>query len=116
MIIFVHGRGYIENGQEYGERSHPCPHGKHEGNEPCAGYWWDDIEGGEEVAGRVVRRNTPSGAYEGRARPEGVEPQYRPAFVAKFPLHRLEVVRGGNADQNFEKVQAARLPSALVSS
>jgi len=125
MIAIVHERGHIENVDEY-ERfggneywKGPCPLNKSEHLDEgyggmCAGYWWTDIADRKVEEGMI---QMPSFSYRAVERPAGVEPEYKPAIVAIFPMSRLAVVRddeGGLHEDAFGKAQKAGLPVALV--
>ncbi len=113
-ILCVHRRAWISNPEDYRPRvrerirtdpaSYFCPkklrehvHGTKD--VPCAGLWWEDITGGEEVPlvdetgdPRLVSRRMPSFEYQGLRAAEDVTPSYRPAIFASFPMSRIVVV------------------------
>lgn len=87
----------------------------------CCGYWWEDVEGGqdpeeldeEKLADRHVIRTMPSFCYSASAPPKG-ERSYRPGFFAAFPLTRLVVVKGNGHERGLEKIRRAGIPSREV--
>lgn len=127
MLVLLHPRAMIRNWREYAfwepEGARACPqlvgflhcgrppkadHHATPQTEFCGRFWYQDIEGGEPVVGRAVNRVVPSGEYRGFSRPEGVFPQYELAAFARFPIHRIEMVRKrGGADAEYEEALAA---------
>jgi hypothetical protein len=108
QIAFLHARAAVENPETYWSRITKtyCPientvhvgDGYRKAGGPCAGFWWDDIEGGApleaENGQRIVRRSMPSFAYLARSRPPGADPVYQPALFMLIPgAPRLVYVR-----------------------
>lgn len=120
-ILQIHPRAYISNAQEYRPRleeplasRYSCPkkiEHHHTGEASfCLGVCWEDVEGGRDHPGggeRRVLREMPSFAYEALRRPEGIEPGYRPAIFASFPISRIVVIRG-DADEHEPALKAAK--------
>lgn len=86
----------------------------------CARLHWDDLPGGTPAPlfrpgapdtphPRVVQRTMPAFVYRGRVPPDGVQPQYRPAAIASFPLARLVVVKDdqGAHTETMERLRGA---------
>jgi hypothetical protein len=93
----------------------------------CAGVWWEDVAGGERLThyqdpagnvipvdpgSRMVVRAMPSFSYSAVCRPDGVEPAYKPAYFASFPMTRLVVIRAadGSHESTAEKAAQAEIP------
>jgi hypothetical protein len=115
--ILVHARAWVENCAEY--RKWICPqriphHAPGEDFQGCcAGVWWRDIEQ-RSFEGKLILREMPSFSYWGYSRPEGIEPEYRPAFFASFPISRIAVVQGEGAEEAKEAASTANLPVVEV--
>jgi len=57
----------------------------------------------------------PGFSYEARRAPDGVEGQYRQAFFASFPIHRLAVVQGSpKTATSVQAAQKSKLPVVEV--
>jgi hypothetical protein len=119
-ILLVHDRAYVEDGYYCNGE---CPKQGKDYHDPfydgvCAGFWWNDIEGGEDVEGApigTVKRTMPSFTYTGGRRPElAPRPTYRAAFFASFPASQLVVVKGEQSAQRLQRVAAAGIPAAEV--
>lgn len=128
-LLLVHGKGWIDNFQEYDVEDSPfeCPTGKHAPGdlvEMCVGLWWHDLLNGQELgpiyrshfddSQRVVEVKLPSLSYVGRRRPDGVTPEYSPAFIASFPCSRIVVVDGDKAEDKLKTIEVSSLPVAIV--
>lgn len=115
-ILLVHARAGIENWREYPERIHPCPRGNHKTTEFCAGLWWEDVEGTHDMEpDGLATRDMPSFSYQARTRPPDVPPDYEPMFFASFPISRLVVVNGENAEKIAAAIQkSTKLEVAVV--
>lgn len=116
-LLTIHARARIENAKEYRpvleDAKHPCPKRNplHEdGGDPvCIGLCWQDVEGGEgPEATRAVKRKMPSFTYTALRRPEGVEPEYRAAVFASWPLSRIAVVKDPLGNRHEALRQKAR--------
>ncbi len=99
-------------------RAWRCPTGKHRGGEGCAGVWWEDVTGGEPVAGppRAVVRTVGSTRYHAYGRPLDWQPAARPAVVAVLPLSRIAVIAdpvSGRHEAALAAASAAGLPVIL---
>jgi hypothetical protein len=137
-IILLHSRAYVEpasfkgfadswNYREQEMEGHPrprCPkcieaHDQEEAPALCAGFFWQDIEGGAPVEGqpnpRLVEVSMPSFSYHAYARPDGHVPDYRPAAFASFPISRLVGIRDTAAvDEDTRRVLSkSTLPTEL---
>lgn len=128
-LLLVHRRGFIRNWRDYRPqlagadrllRTYACPTGNPDHatahgtlTDCCAGVWWDDITGGVVPQGRAAGdrttvREMPWGTYTGRERPEGVEPQYETAIVARVPLGAVAVIQdtqGNTHQQTMQRLQ-----------
>lgn len=98
-LLLVHDRAWVENCADFAPWR--CPkhlehHAFDQSPPMCAGVWWEDVRDVNALAPgiRHVRRQMPGFDYEARRVPDGVEGQYRQAFFASFPIHRLAVVKG----------------------
>jgi len=144
-IILAHSRAWVENIGDYRRvalaetdairtlvwncpktiKAHAdlvgCP------DEPCAGVWWQDVEGWEAKEERTawgadgpyprgVVRKMPSFSYFAFQRPEGFAPEYKLAFFASFPMTRLVVVEAedGSHEETYARMQTCGLPTAVV--
>lgn len=114
-LLLVHSRAYIANHTEY-QQVGPCPRNNdHADGSPCCGLWWEDVRDGEPSGeGREVIRKLPSAAYRALSTPDNVQPDYRPGFIASFPISRLVVVAGERTAEQLQKIQKAALPTAVV--
>jgi hypothetical protein len=108
-LVFLHARAAVENPDTFWSRISKtyCPienavhmgEGYRKAGGPCAGFWWDDVEGGEPIesenGARIVRRRMPSFTYLARSRPIGADPIYTPAMFMLAPSSagRLVYVR-----------------------
>lgn len=130
-ILVVHARAVIMNHAAYRPSDgapYECPsdvpeiHRRHvPGNLMCAGLWWEDVDGGEALAGedaRRVLRSLPSLAYHARRPPDGVLGAYQPGIFGSFPLTNLVVVRHAQfpkLEQNaMARAEQAHVPVDLV--
>lgn len=142
-LLLIHPRAWIDNWTAYRPKrnlvgwtpgpyhcpGYPNPFEPHtHGKEidgfpgPCAGIWWEDVSGGEPLQGfadpRIVNRIIPICQYQARRAPDNVVPQYREAFFASFPIHRLDVVADQSSAKAHElalvKATAAKLDVELV--
>lgn len=119
----VHRRGLIGNYEEMrlyfpnGKREANCPsltHGASEG--PCAGLWWEDVQGGEESPrdkwrwSRPVERAMPSFKYVANRAPDGFVPRYTPAILGAFPLTRIVVVHGADSKEKLSRISSILSP------
>jgi hypothetical protein len=138
-LILVHARGYIENFEDYYVRIEAamgsdlyqdfwhCPRCRTEHvnlgrpDAMCAGLWYVDLVEGIEEVGReragfsgfpTVQRTMTHASYYGAARPDGLVPEYRPAFIASLPISRLVVIE--SEDGSHEQTLAAARRSALA--
>lgn len=68
-----------------------------------------------EPDSRIVKRSMPSFTYYARRAPESVQPAYRPAIFASFPITRLVAVQGGNHDENRAKAERVQPGLPVVS-
>lgn len=117
-----------------------CPSGVEEhrtaSDRPCLWATYEAIEGGEEVdpavigllahgadfgftgedAYRVVRRKMPAFSYMAMMSPEGFDPEWSAGIFGSFPISRLVVVNGGNADEAMGTIRESgtSLPVAAV--
>lgn len=140
-VILAHARAHVANFTQYADawanvRYQRCPKERQDHNLPdapdmCLGVAWQDIEGGTPllpspeaalssgegpgVGARVVKRTMPSFNYIAAARPEGLTPQYAPAFFASFPISRIAVVRGQSNEHQtgYQSASASTLPVDL---
>lgn len=90
----------------------------------CIGLWWEDLDPStvmvpddfdcddENFIGCM--RTIGDTLYIGKPTPEYVTPQYQLAFFAILPISRLVVVKGDNAEENYEKAAEAHIEVALV--
>jgi len=132
-IILLHSRAFIENFKEYYKAEEGdvkgCPkdisaHQHEEQEECCARLWWQDITGGEcdsflpdETPTRSVKRTMPSFEYNGLSKPEDVEPDYKVAIFASFPVTNIAVVRDPQEETHkaaIDLLSGSRLPVELV--
>lgn len=122
-IIMLHRSAHIENAAQHNrERECPCdrrPHLAKPYEEMCAGLWWEDVQGGEPTsdAGREVTRVMPSFSYTAMTRPGGIDPKYKLAAFANFPIFGIEVIDdpdGGKHEKALENAKRAALNVNLV--
>lgn len=97
---------------DHAPSAQPAPH--------CAALWWEDVQGGEAVAGsadpRLLRRSLPSFRYDARRAPDGAAGRTTPAIFASFPLSRLVVIgdpEGNSHTAALERASQAQLPVEL---
>ena len=97
---------------DHAPSAQPAPH--------CAALWWEDVQGGEAVAGsndpRLLRRSLPSFRYDARRAPDGAAGRTTPAIFASFPLSRLVVIddpEGNTHAAALERAGLAQLPVEL---
>lgn len=122
-IILVHARAWIDNASEYfaarapGEWSCPKCAPEHLDSERppamCASLFDEDLEGHAEGGARDRIRTVGDVTYRGRVRPEGVEPRYRHAIFASFPVTSIAVIRdprGSTHEAPLERARLAALP------
>lgn len=104
----------------------PVPWPEHKGSVAvndspmCARLWRECVTGGEDGEmmfhklppnERNVVRTVGDTCYEARRCPDQVSLSYTPAIFASFPIHRLDVVRGGKKhDATVSKARKAGLP------
>lgn len=86
--------------------------------EPCIRLWYQDLTEGEADTEnpRHVVRKMPSFEYKGLTRPEGVEPEYKVAIFASFPIHNLAVINdpeGQTHNRSLSLAEEARIPVNL---
>lgn len=118
-LVLIHDRAYIENFDAYGV-GWTCPKQKEShadlGPDFCFGGCWEDLEQGTPVVPGLleVRREMPSFEYFARLRPEGVVPEYSPAFFASFPCSRIAVVAGDQSTERLARARKAQLPVSEV--
>jgi hypothetical protein len=137
-IILLHARAHVdaESFRKFSDswvyreevrEGHPrprCPKGigEHDQDDTpacCAGFFWQDVEGGSPVEGqtdpRLVEVTMPSFTYQAYARPEGLVPNYTVAAFASFPIGRLVGIRDSEAvdESNMELLGKSSLPTAL---
>jgi hypothetical protein len=142
-ILLLHSHAYIFNYDKYREVEpdkdnleglvpYPtCPKNLSEHKRPdmktmCARLWYQDVVGGEPVEtqgkendarSRCVTRKMPSFEYHALVKPENVDPEYRVAIFASFPITNLAVVKdneGGTHNRSLMLAEQARIPVALV--
>lgn len=78
---------------------------------PCAALHWESVPGVTEWSGgRVVTRVLPSFRYVAAMPPKDVFPKFAPAVVAWFPLTRIAVINGPNADAAYDAATRSSLP------
>lgn len=133
--MLVHSRAHIENHAAYYTdtvtndrvkcpKNLPLHHANPTTGQPpdqmCAGLWWEDVEGGEGPwdanDSRSVQRAMPSFTYNARKRPDGVEPVYKLAIFASFPIANIAVIRdpkGGTHELAEHLASQAKLPLTL---
>lgn len=141
-ILLVHSRAWIDNFLAYYETENDCgsldcdecpKHLKHHENvkpngkprfhplEPCIRLWYQDLTDAEadcecEKNPRAVVRKMPSFEYKGLCRPENVEPEYKVAIFASFPIHNLAVINdpdGATHNRALKLAEEARIPVNL---
>ena len=124
-LVLLHARAHIDNWRAYKDEEVDCPksiegHQCGVEKEMCIKFWWQDVEGGEKdnmFDMRHVRRAMPSFDYFARAKPEKVEPRYKVAIFASFPIHRLGVIKDPQAKKHDTSMAAAKnstLPVELL--
>jgi hypothetical protein len=143
-ILLLHARAHIENYEEYQKKEpdleelfslvpYPtCPKGLSEHERPnmdtmCARLWYQDVIQGEAVEKqegetskarlRAVTRKMPAFEYHALTAPEGIEPEYKVAIFASFPVTNLAVVKdndGGSHNRSMMLAENARIPVNLV--
>jgi hypothetical protein len=143
-ILLLHARAHIENYGEYQSKEPArdellgmvpyadCPKGLPEHTRPqmetmCARLWYQDVTQGEavevsedetsEARKRCVTRKMPSFEYHALTAPEDVEPTYKVAIFASFPITNLAVVKdneGGSHNRSMMLAEQARIPVELV--
>lgn len=121
-LMLIHRRAYIANFYDYFGFATRCPkgicsHEKYPLQVSCAGLWWNDLT--NTIPGRNGKdiRHMPGFSYEGRARPTGFLPIYKPAVFLSIPIGRLLAVKCGNPDldeRHMISIGAAALPCELV--
>ena len=125
-ILFVHARAGIANPVPfwYGVATQHgaagvCPKdiAAHDGEFACIGLCQHDIEGATDdglpamAPGQVFRRvGKTKTTYYGWARPDGVDPDYRPAIFMSLPLRRLAVIDGPGADKALKAASKTGVP------
>lgn len=75
----------------------------------CAGLWKECVEGGQATgdnAGRTVTRKVGDTLYVARSKPAGLDLSYSPAFIARYPIHHIEVVK--NLEDEAQQERAVR--------
>jgi hypothetical protein len=96
-ILLIHRNAYIANPSPIWEGENEiCFRQMHGRGENCAGLHWSVIQGGvpiEETNPRVVKRAMPSFSYLGKAIPPGIDPEFKVAAFALFPIGSLVVIR-----------------------
>lgn len=141
-ILLVHARAAVTHFGQYadhwlGVKYNRCPKNMGAHNLPdapdlCAGFYWEDVEGGSVVTppspgavardggragdgGRVILRAMPAFTYLAAQRPAHITPHYQPAIFASFPVHRIAVIRGqhGEHESTFAQASRASLPIEL---
>lgn len=126
-FIPVHAKAILVNWQEFleivpgGVRDATCPKYHHTQAEgPCAGFWWEDVVGGEysgddEWWSRLTMRDCPAFSYYANAPLPYFQPVYKPGLLGSFPLSRLAVVAGADAEQTYERLaRSVSVPLSLV--
>ena len=94
--------------------------------EMCAGLWWHDTEGGEQVTEDVqwhnlhgglsanpqhfphlkpVVRHMPAFEYAGWARPTVIEPNHQLGVFMVLPISGLDVIKGDRQDEVLEAIR-----------
>ncbi len=144
-ILLLHSHAYIYNYDKY-QKQEPkeehlmglvpypsCPKMLAEHLRPnmetmCARLWYQDVTNGEEVERvegteytdaqlRCITRKMPSFDYHALVKPEDVEPEYKVAIFASFPITNLAVVKdteGGTHNRSLMLAEEARIPVELV--
>jgi len=144
-ILLLHSHAYIYNFDKY-QKCEPdeehltglvpypgCPkklpqHTRPDMETMCARLWYQDVIQGEETEKmegteytdaqlRCVTRKMPSFEYHALVKPEDVDPEYRVAIFASFPIASLEVVKdntGGTHNRSLMLAEEARIPVQLV--
>lgn len=123
-IFLLHPRAFIHNAGAYlaaRDQTAPddwwCPKRKAEhhrtaNRQMCASLWWEDIEGGtlvpDEGDPRLVSRTNGSTTYLGFSPPADVAPKRSPAFIARFKIRNLAVVKGLQDELTEAIVKQAR--------
>ncbi len=143
-ILLLHSHAYIFNYDEYQKKEpddelleglvpYPrCPkklmqHKRPKMETMCARLWYQDVNGGEEILVskeedspariRCVTRKMPSFEYHALVKPPQVEPKYKVAIFAAFPIINLAVVKdddGGTHNRSMMLAKNARIPVELV--
>jgi len=119
-LLLVHDRAWIDNCADFAPWR--CPkhielHAFDQSPPMCAGVWWEDVRDVNALAPgiRHIHRTMPGFSYEARRAPDGVEGQYRQAFFASFPIHRLAVVQGSpKTATSVQAAQKSKLPVVEV--
>jgi hypothetical protein len=122
-IVLIHARAWIENAAEYfaarGRHEWTCPKAiaDHfdQAHPPamCASLFAEDLDGSAEGGMREAVRTVGATTYRGRVRPVGVEPRYRPAIFASFPVSSIAVIRdphGSKHEGPLARATKAGLP------
>lgn len=144
-VLLIHKRACITNANDYTLADGAlwqCPREIPEHAYPairetpvcCAGVWWRDVTGGEQVPDgpeiptfyweqrgytreRLVERLMPSFSYRAMRAPDEVVPRYQHGIFAQLPISRLVVVRdpeGATHEDAVEAASKAEMPVVLV--
>jgi hypothetical protein len=146
LIFLGHERAVILNASDYyqalqqeladyaGSAGLRCPRQMHQLDDlvatndyrTCAGLWWEDVAGGDELfdpaaAPRTVQRGMPGHepvwSYRAQRRPDTCKPQYEAGFFLRLPIAKLEVIydeSGGTHEDAVVLAQRSSLPVELA--
>lgn len=135
-IILAHPAGYIDEYKQYADSeppdahdSYPCPRDiddhlgmwREEDALPesmCARYWWQDVRNGMryDEESRRVKKDMPAFSYDAYGPPDDITTGRRLAFIARFPIHHLEVIKdmeGGAHEEALKRAQVSGIPTKL---
>jgi len=110
-LYLVHSQAWIEKpspylsnrlgGNRVGMVWDSCPRGiEHADGEICSGLWWEDVVGMKTSATRVGNRVMPAFQYSAAKPPNSSDGEHGVAFFAKFPIHRLALIRAEDGSHN----------------
>ena len=117
-LILVHPRAVLVNPHESETLSAEAPacyanaHGV--GHTECTSRWWNfigDIDDEAEMGSlRHGFRQMPSFKYHAYLLPDDFTPEFAPGVIGVFPISRIAVIDGDQAEERLEAVSEARIP------
>lgn len=123
-LLQVHARAYFEADEPFTLHNHTCPrvgHPHEPGRLPefCSGLWWEDVvpQKGDSVSSEgIVHRHMPSFSYIGRniLSESGGRRRYYPRIFASFPLSRVVVIDGDQANERRASIGGGSVPVDIV--